>query len=599
MHNVRPHSLRTRILVLTLLFTLATALAITVISLYTLTRSIRKNTLSTAEYALQTAAATIRQDIQEIDSLADWCTYNPTLRTYMLSDMSTASLLQTVYPTVSDKYNSMRTNPYIQRFAVGNDNGRRLMFGSNVSLTYYTEADQLFTLAEQADDAGWTTIVRDPLMLDSMATEGILVTRVLQSTGWSRNAWVYLSVSPALITTPLQTFALAEGGQLYWQMGEQTYAIHGGALTPLDAPLAPDRVPYAEQALNSAATVFTAQVDGQDCLLIKYPIGLHGLSLLEAIPTAPLNREMPAMLGSLTVSLLIIAVLGIALTVLMRFSITRPILLLQERIARIGQGDFTADPATEWDDELGDIGRGINGMARSVTALMDKRIEDEKQKKDLEYRMLQNQINPHFIYNTLNSIKWMATIQQATGIAEMVTALSRLMKSVSKGNERVVPLYQEFALLNDYFTIQQYRYGGTVTLDVSYIENEHLAHDCLIPRFTLQPLVENAIFHGIEPKGCAGDIRLTVTQDKANGDVLVRLTDNGVGMTPEQLDKALQPPGPEEEAAKFRHVGVWNVHRRLQYSFGDAYGLTMESTPGEGTTVIIRLPCQPMNKEEV
>lgn len=100
MPKFRPHSLRTRILVLTLLFTLATALAITVVSLYTLTRSIRKNTLRTAEYALQTAAATIRQDIQEIDSLADWCTYNPTLRTYMLSDMSTASLLQTVYPTV-------------------------------------------------------------------------------------------------------------------------------------------------------------------------------------------------------------------------------------------------------------------------------------------------------------------------------------------------------------------------------------------------------------------------------------------------------------------------------------------------------------------
>ena len=101
--------------------------------------------------------------------------------------------------------------------------------------------------------------------------------------------------------------------------------------------------------------------------------------------------------------------------------------------------------------------------------------------------MLQNQINPHFIYNTLNSIKWMATIQHAPGIAEMVTALSRLLKSVSKSNERLVPLYEEFALLNDYFTIQQYRYGGTITLDVSYIEDEKLNHSCLIPRFTLQP----------------------------------------------------------------------------------------------------------------
>ena len=207
--------------------------------------------------------------------------------------------------------------------------------------------------------------------------------------------------------------------------------------------------------------------------------------------------------------------------------------------------------------------------------------------------MLQNQINPHFIYNTLNSIKWMATIQHAPGIAEMVTALSRLLKSVSKSNERLVPLYEEFALLNDYFTIQQYRYGGTITLDVSYIEDEKLNQTCLIPRFTLQPLVENAIFHGIEPKGSAGEVTLRVERDTANGDVLIRLTDDGIGMTAEQAAKALQEPGPEEAAAKYRHVGMWNVHKRLQYSFGEAYGLSIESEPGVGTTVMVRLPGPP------
>ena len=184
----------------------------------------------------------------------------------------------------------------------------------------------------------------------------------------------------------------------------------------------------------------------------------------------------------------------------------------------------------------------------------------------------------------------MATFQRAPGIAEMVMALSRLLKSISKSNERLVPLYEEFALLNDYFTIQQYRYGGTITLDVSYIEDESLNHSCLIPRFTLQPLVENAIFHGIEPKGSAGEVTLRVERDTANGDVLIHLTDDGVGMTPEQAAKALQEPGPEEAAAKYRHVGMWNVHKRLQYSFGEAYGLSIESEPDIGTTVTIRLP---------
>ena len=174
------------------------------------------------------------------------------------------------------------------------------------------------------------------------------------------------------------------------------------------------------------------------------------------------------------------------------------------------------------------------------------------------------------------------------GLAGLAVNTARL--KMYPMDERLVPLYEEFALLNDYFTIQQYRYGGTITLDVSYIEDESLNHSCLIPRFTLQPLVENAIFHGIEPKGSAGEVTLRVERDTANGDVLIHLTDDGVGMTPEQAAKALQEPGPEEAAAKYRHVGMWNVHKRLQYSFGEAYGLSIESEPDIGTTVTIRLP---------
>ena len=152
-------------------------------------------------------------------------------------------------------------------------------------------------------------------------------------------------------------------------------------------------------------------------------------------------------------------------------------------------------------------------------------MEDERRKQELEYRMLQNEVNPHFIYNTLNSIRWMATIQHAPGIAEMVTAFARLTKSISKGTQKLVPLQEELALLNDYFTIQQYRYGGDLEIEVSRIESETLCRDCMIPRFTLQPLVENAIFHGLEPKGGHGSVLLDISTDPDTGDVLLRITD--------------------------------------------------------------------------
>ncbi len=187
----------------------------------------------------------------------------------------------------------------------------------------------------------------------------------------------------------------------------------------------------------------------------------------------------------------------------------------------------------------------------------------------------------------------MATIQHAPGIAEMVTAFARLTKSISKGTQKLVPLQEELALLNDYFTIQQYRYGGALEIEVSRIESETLCRDCMIPRFTLQPLVENAIFHGLEPKGGHGSVLLDISTDPDTGDVLLRITDDGVGMPPEQVAHLLDEPAEgAEKAEKFRHVGLWNVNRRIRYSFGEGYGLTIESEEDVGTEVTIRLPYQ-------
>ena len=587
----RRGSIQVRVLALTLLFTLGVSIVIALNNVRQLTAEWERTTLLNAEYALQTAANAIGRDIDEVDDMASWCAYTPSMRAYLLTDSASRNQALSMYPTISAKYNSMRTLTYIQRFLLINATGRQMMFGTASTNVVALTPEVLQRIPNYEETfAGWDCIVRDPLSLASQAADTIPITRMLTLPGTDRTAHICMFISPALITSPLKSFSLPEGGQLFWQMGGQFYRVGDNTLTAVDTPMDASATRMDTDTLDNDTEVYAVGSGSDAQLVVRYPIGTHDLYLIEIIPNGPLQRQIPYLSSSLVTSLLAILALGTALAYLLHRMIAHPITALQTRIEKIGGGDFSADPSIEWNNELGDIGRGINSMSASVTALMDRRLEDEKQKQDLEYRMLQNQINPHFIYNTLNSIKWMATIQHAPGIAEMVTALSRLLKSVSKGNERLVPLYEEFALLNDYFTIQQYRYGGTITLDVSYIEDENLNHSCLIPRFTLQPLVENAIFHGIEPKGSAGEVSLRVERDTANGDVLIRLTDDGVGMTPEQAAKALQEPGPEEASAKYRHVGMWNVHKRLQYSFGEAYGLSIDSEPGLGTTVTIRLP---------
>ena len=592
-YKLRHGSIQVRVLALMLLFTLGVSLVIAIGNMRQMAAEWERTTLLNAEYALQTAATAIHRDIEEVDDLASWCAYNPSMRTYLLTDVGSNNQALSMYPTISAKYSTLRTVQYVQRFVLINAKGRQMVFGTAVTNTVAMTPEVLARIPGYDEEySGWSCIMRDPMALTSQALDTIPLTRKLTLSGTGREAHICAFVSPALITAALKGFTMPEGSSLLWQMGGRYYGINGNILT--EEPLSD--IP-AEQLdvdmLDDSTEVYSIAAGYDAQLMVRYPIGVHDLYLIEIIPNGPLQRQIPYLSDSLVISLLAILVLGLLLAFLLHRMITPPITALQNRITKISSGDFSFDPAIEWNNELGDIGRGINSMSASVTALMDHRLEDEKQKQDLEYRMLQNQINPHFIYNTLNSIKWMATIQHAPGIAEMVTALSRLLKSVSKSNERLVPLYEEFALLNDYFTIQQYRYGGTITLDVSYIEDEKLNHSCLIPRFTLQPLVENAIFHGIEPKGSAGEVTLRVERDTANGDVLIRLTDDGIGMTAEQAAKALQEPGPEEAAAKYRHVGMWNVHKRLQYSFGEAYGLSIESEPGVGTTVMVRLPGPP------
>lgn len=594
---LRKGSLQIRVLALTLLFTLGVSLVITVSNLQQLTDAWKHSTLLNAEYALQTAATAISRDIEEVDDMAGWCAYNPNMRTYLLAANAGSSQALSMYPAVSAKYNSLRTVAYIQRFMLINSAERKMVFGTASTNSIALTSDVLENIPGYNDTyTGWSCIIRDPLSLISQSSDIIPITRTLTLPGTNRSAHVCVFVSPSLITTPLKNFTFAQGGSLLWEMGNTIYQIDGNTLVKVN-----DSTSYysnlkkqESSTLDVKTEVYTRGSGVNSEMVVRYPLGLHNLYLLEVLPDGPLQRQIPLLSSSLIINLLAILLLGCLLAYLLHRMITHPIIALQSRIEKIGNGDFSPDPTIEWDNELGDIGRGINNMSANVRAMMDRRLEDEKQKQDLEYRMLQNQINPHFIYNTLNSIKWMATIQHAPGIAEMVTSLSRLLKSVSKGNERLVPLYEEFALLNDYFTIQQYRYGGAITLDVSYIEDENLTHSCLIPRFTLQPLVENAIFHGIEPKGCAGEVTLNVARD--GEDVVIRLTDDGVGMTPEQISKALHEPGPEEAAAKYRHVGMWNVHRRLQYCFGENYGLSIESEPGVGTCISVRLPSRPQKE---
>ena len=183
------------------------------------------------------------------------------------------------------------------------------------------------------------------------------------------------------------------------------------------------------------------RLDGQKYYVVKVTLNGRSAALVQLLPANTFLLHYGVYLWLVALGIAIIWGLSFLMQHWLEWVITRPVEALQKRIETVGSGNFAPDRTVEWNNELGDIGRGINQLAENVDSLMTRRVEDERRKQELEYRMLQNEVNPHFIYNTLNSIRWMATIQHAPGIAEMVMALSRLLKSISKSNERLVPLY--------------------------------------------------------------------------------------------------------------------------------------------------------------
>ncbi len=584
--------IQARVLTLAVLFTLLTAGAIVVTSTLSLSAQLRRSVIQSAEYALQTSAAAICQDIQEVDDLSRWSRIDANVRTAMLTNIPSSTMVNSIYPIISNKYNSMHTAPYIQRYLIHSTNGRTIMLGTAVNQSVLLDRDNIAKFpgfGEGEFPTQWEQIIRDPLIQPGIAVNGIPISSKTNSNDGRYTASVYLSVSPALITDTLKDFSLEEGAWLCWIMGSQFYRVENGTFT-LVGPVEklPDSEDPAQDTLDSGTLLYSTELDGNACNVILCPLGLHGLYLGEVIPNSQFSHPLSLIQGPALFSLIFVLLMGIVIAVLLHWTVAVPIRALQRQMETVSQGDFSPNPAIEWNHELGDVGRGINRLSRNVSSLMEKRIEDEQQRLALEYRMLQNQISPHFIYNTLNSIKWMATIQHAPGVAEMVTALSRLMKSVSKSSRKLVFLEEEFALLEDYFTIQRYRYGGTITLELPSLSGSD--RDYLIPRFTLQPLAENAIFHGIEPNGGVGKLSIVLEQDSQNRDMLIHMIDDGVGMDPQQIDQLLTGPGGEAEDLEFRHLGLQSVHRLFQLSFGPDYGLTIQSSPGHGTTITMRLP---------
>lgn len=588
-------TIKARITIITVSFTLIITVLIAFISFYIFQSYARKNLIQSTEFNLQLISGVISQDVSSLDMLSKWCSYNSQIVSYLSHADASPSEMLSAYNRFSEEYQNNRAKDYVQRLIITDASHSRIFqVGSG---TVYSRPVSVYNIDllfknRTNETSVWEKIERDPYEWQNSSNPDIITAfrPILHPTTRKVIGYVYLAVSTNLITDQLSNYHVAEDSSLFITLGSQSYQIKGNTFTKLDTPFTKNATAESAATLDSKTQVQEVRLkSGGTSTVISYPVRNTSISLSNSLSQQQLSLQKKVFLRMIFLICISMLLLGAFITALLNHLINTPVGRLRGRINRIAMGDFSADPEIEWDNELGDVGRGINKLSLNVSTLMETRIADEKKKKDLEYRMLQSQVNPHFIYNTLNSIKWMATIQNATGIAEMTTSLSRLLRSIAKGTQKVIPLRDELSLLDDYFLIQQYRYGGSITLRK---ELDDSVSDNAIPRFTLQPLLENAIFHGIEPKGGAGTIRIATRLHDENT-VEIIIEDDGVGMDEAAIQKIFSGEN-DTPSGMFQQIGILNVHKRIQYEFGEQYGLTITSKPGEFTRTAIFLPRRPL-----
>lgn len=304
--------------------------------------------------------------------------------------------------------------------------------------------------------------------------------------------------------------------------------------------------------------------------------------------------------------IVVCASLSVAVAFLMSSNLSRPLSRLEKTMHRVRLGNLDVRVDDRSEDEVGKLGRTFNFMVEQLQEQMKQmnlyiaelqeekdRVHTEQQlKRRAELKALQSQMSPHFLYNTLDSIKWMAEKNDQTEISRIVTALATFFRTAISRGKEFIPVREEIEHIRSYLIIQQMRYGQLFSYEID-VDAE--LKEALTAKLLLQPLVENAIYHGIKPLEGGGMIRIGAKRG-AQGDILLTVEDNGAGIHPVKL-QLIRKRLLENRSRTADGYGLYNVNDRIKLYLGEEYGLSIASEPGKGTKLTARL--RAISREEI
>ncbi|MWV44195.1 HAMP domain-containing protein [Paenibacillus sp. HJL G12] len=319
----------------------------------------------------------------------------------------------------------------------------------------------------------------------------------------------------------------------------------------------------------------------------------NGVRIISVFSIGSIVKEPNKIIGLALTVIVISIILAFLLIYGVSSLFSRRMLRLSKHINRVGLGDFDTTLQIDGKDEIGLLSRQFNSMVRSIHDLMEEVTQSNEQNRLLEqkqseirFKMLASQINPHFLFNALESIRMEAHMKGQTEIARIVRLLGKMMRNNLEVGNNKIPLRQELEMVRCYLEIQQFRYEDRLRYEFHVDPDTESLH---VPPLIIQPLVENAVVHGLDnnTEGALVKVEIVRTEDGAK----FTITDNGMGITSDRLNKVMRTLEDSEEREGER-IGLRNVHVRLKLTYGEPYGLSIHSSPGEGTEISFTIPME-------
>ncbi len=329
----------------------------------------------------------------------------------------------------------------------------------------------------------------------------------------------------------------------------------------------------------------TFNIGGEKYFITAARIDTLNWIMIGITPVSTLMEPGKAMTSLVYVLGIFAVVISSVLTFCLAHSVTRPLSELAHTMKSLGQGHLNVSVPVHAEDEIGMLSMEFNKMTGQIKNLVDQVYKEQRDKRKYELAVLQAQINPHFLYNTLSSVSALIKMQKSEDAFQMIRSIGQFYRTALSNGKNLIPLSEEIKNIESYLQIQSMRYGDKITYQIEF-PGEIL--ETVIVKLTLQPIVENAIYHGVKNVPHKGSIRICGYRQGEM--VLIEVEDNGIGIDTNKAQEALSSDrGKEEQPFGF---GLYNIQQRLKLYFGEEYGISISGSPGNGTVVTVRIPLE-------